>query len=66
MRLPLLSALPLLGIPLLLVTLISLYSGALPLSLAETWQALWRQGDSTHQLVIWQIRLPRSLMAIAV
>ncbi|MFC3914365.1 FecCD family ABC transporter permease [Pseudaeromonas sharmana] len=66
MRLPLHSALPLLGIPLLLVTLISLYSGALPLSLAETWQALWRQGDSTHQLVIWQIRLPRSLMAIAV
>lgn len=66
MRLPLHCALPLLGAVLLLIALTSLYSGAMPLTMNDTWLALWGYGDPTHQLVIWQIRLPRSLMAMAV
>ena len=66
MRLPTHWSLSLLGGPLLLLTLLSLLCGAMPLTLAEIWLTLWGQGDLTHQLVLWQIRLPRSLMAMAV
>ena len=66
MRLPTHWSLSLLGGPLLLLTLLSLLCGAMPQTLAEIWLTLWGQGDLTHQLVLWQIRLPRSLMAMAV
>lgn len=66
MRLPMHWSLSLLATPLLVLALLSLLSGAMPLTLSEIWLTLWGQGDSTHQLVIWQIRLPRSLMAMAI
>ena len=66
MRLPMHWSLSLLITPLLVLALLSLLSGAMPLTLSEIWLTLWGQGDSTHQLVIWQIRLPRSLMAMAI
>lgn len=46
--------------------LLSVSSGALSLSAADTWAALTGQGHSLHELVIWQIRLPRSLLALAI
>lgn len=66
MRLPTHWSLSLLGGPLLLLTLLSLLCGAMPLTINDIWLTLWGQGDLTHQLVLWQIRLPRSLMAMAV
>lgn len=46
--------------------LLSLTSGALGLSAADTWAALMGQGDPLHSTVVWQIRLPRSLLALAI
>ena len=66
MRLPMHWSLSLLATPLLVLALLSLLYGAMPLTITEIWLTLWGQGDLTHQLVIWQIRLPRSLMAMAV
>lgn len=66
MRLPTHWSLSLLGVPLLLLTLLSLLCGAMPLTINDIWLTLWGQGDLTHQLVLWQIRLPRSVMAMAV
>lgn len=66
MRLGTGASLTLLISPLLAMAMLSLATGALPLTLGDTWSALQGLGDPTHQLVIWQIRLPRSLMAIAV
>lgn len=48
------------------LALLSMTTGALSLSAADTWAALLGTGDSLHQLVIWQIRIPRSLLAAAV
>lgn len=56
-----LACLLLSGIVLLL--LFSLSFGAVPMSGAEVWQALWRQGDPTQQTIIWQLRMPRALLA---
>ena len=66
MRLPMHWSLSLLATPLLVLALLSLLYGAMPLTITEIWLTLWGQGDLTHQLVLWQIRLPRSLMAMAV
>jgi len=46
--------------------LLSLTSGALGLSAADTWAALTGQGEPLHSTVVWQIRLPRSLLALAI
>ena len=46
--------------------LLSMTSGALSLSTSETWTAITGQGEALHQLVIWQIRLPRSLLALSI
>lgn len=46
--------------------LLSLASGALGLSAADTWAALMGQGEPLHSTVLWQIRLPRSLLALAI
>lgn len=66
MRLSPYLSVPLLASLLLLLCLLSLLSGAMPLTLADTWQALWGNADLAHQLVIWQIRIPRTLMSMAV
>lgn len=66
MRLPMHWSLLLLGGPLLLLTLLSLLCGAMPLSIDDIWLTFWGQAEPTHQLVIWQIRLPRTLMAMSV
>jgi iron complex transport system permease protein len=47
----------------ILLLLFSLSLGAVPMSGAEVWQALWRQGDPTQQTILWQLRMPRALLA---
>ncbi|AFY76628.1 ABC-type Fe3+-siderophore transport system, permease component [Pleurocapsa sp. PCC 7327] len=51
---------------LILTFAISLSLGAVHLSLSQLWQALWHQGDSVNQTILWQLRLPRVVAAIAV
>ncbi|MGG6294024.1 FecCD family ABC transporter permease [Leptolyngbya sp. AN02str] len=45
---------------------IALIYGSVPLSLTEIWQALWRQGSSINQTIIWDLRLPRIAIAMTV
>ena len=40
--------------------------GATPLSFTETLGGLFRTGEIEHQLIVWEIRLPRALSAFAV
>ncbi len=52
-------------IGLLLVTAVySLWAGSMSLSLREVFKALLHLGDATHEVVIWNIRLPRVLAAV--
>ncbi|MGD1900726.1 MAG: FecCD family ABC transporter permease [Geitlerinemataceae cyanobacterium] len=50
----------------LFVVVASLTNGSVELSLAEIWAALLRQGSSINQTILWDLRLPRVLAAIAV
>jgi len=46
---------------------LGLSSGSYPIPLSQVWQVLWQgQGDSPASTVIWQLRLPRLLLAILV
>ena len=40
--------------------------GPAGLGLAELWQALLGAGDATNQIIVWDIRLPYALLAVAV
>lgn len=51
---------------LVIVIGISLSFGAVPLSFAEIWEALLRQGEQINQTIIWDLRLPRTLAALLV
>ncbi len=46
--------------------LLGLATGSSRASLADGWQALWGGGSSTMATIIWQIRLPRVLLAATV
>ncbi len=61
-----LSAILLLVGGLLLTILISLCQGAIPLGTMEVWQALMHRGDSLHQTIVWELRLPRIVAALVV
>lgn len=63
-RLVLAIALLLLG--LILIFALSLSFGAVSLSISQLWQALLRQGDPINQTILWQLRLPRVLVAMIV
>ncbi len=51
---------------LLVLLLLSLTLGPYSISLAEIFAALFGKADTAEQTVLWQIRLPRSLLAIIV
>jgi len=51
---------------LLFTMLIALMQGAVPLTPSEVWQALWHRGDATHQVIVWDLRLPRILAGVLV
>ncbi len=51
---------------LLALTLASLALGDMPFSVAQFASALLGKGDAAHVLVLWQIRLPRTLLALLV
>jgi iron complex transport system permease protein len=61
-----LPTLVLLTMGLLLTMAISLCQGAVPLSWNDLWQALWHQGESINQTIIWELRLPRIIAAMVV
>jgi iron complex transport system permease protein len=46
--------------------LLCLLIGAVPLSLAELWDALRGRGEETARVILWELRLPRVLTAILV
>ncbi len=46
--------------------LLSLMIGAVPLPIAEVWHALGGGGEETTRVILWELRLPRVLMAIVV
>ncbi len=56
----------LLCVGLAVTLLVSLTQGAVPLSLAELQQALWHQGSSINQTIVWDLRLPRLIAALMV
>ncbi|KAA3627693.1 MAG: iron ABC transporter permease [Proteobacteria bacterium] len=45
--------------------LLALASGSVELKAQELWAIIARQGESLHQTVVWEIRLPRALSAFA-
>jgi iron complex transport system permease protein len=62
---PLLTLVLLVGV-LLLTILVALCQGAVNLSVSQLWQALWHQGDPLPQTIIWELRLPRIVVALVV
>ncbi|MCS7208297.1 MAG: iron ABC transporter permease [Fimbriimonadales bacterium] len=58
------------GLLLLIALGISLFAnlliGAVPLPLADLWAALRGQGEETARVILWELRLPRVLMAVLV
>ncbi|MEO0409906.1 MAG: iron ABC transporter permease [Cyanobacteria bacterium P01_A01_bin.135] len=54
------------GVGLVLTLALSLTRGAVPLSVAELYQALQHQGSSVNQTIVWDLRLPRILAALTV
>ncbi|MCX7993281.1 MAG: iron ABC transporter permease [Fimbriimonadales bacterium] len=46
--------------------LASLLIGAIPFTVAELWSALWGQSESTARTILWELRLPRVLLAVLV
>jgi iron complex transport system permease protein len=44
----------------------SLSFGAVAMTPEQLWQAIWRQGESLYQTILWDLRLPRTVAAILV
>lgn len=51
---------------LLLVMTIAISLGSVPIPLAEVLQALFKQGEELNQTIVWDLRLPRVLLAVLV
>ncbi|NJK61973.1 MAG: iron ABC transporter permease [Synechococcaceae cyanobacterium SM2_3_1] len=56
----------LLGFGLVLMILLSLSSGAVDLTLSQIWQGLLHHGDPMAQTILWDLRLPRVMIALLV
>lgn len=56
----------LLGLVLLFTVGLALAQGSVDLTLHQVWQALWHRGTATHQVIIWELRLPRIVAALTV
>ena len=63
-RVPMALGMLLLG--LLLVVGLSLTLGSVAMTWPELWAALLRQGNATHQVIVWDLRLPRLVAALLV
>ncbi|WOD40090.1 iron ABC transporter permease [Nodosilinea sp. E11] len=59
-------ALGLLLLGLALVVGLSLTQGSVAMTGPELWAALLRQGNATHQVILWDLRLPRLVAALLV
>lgn len=57
---------PILSVVLVLMILLSLGIGELPYTAAQFIEALHHKGDAARTLVLWDIRLPRTLLAVMV
>lgn len=51
---------------LLAATLASLAYGANPLGLSQVWTGLWHPDDSEASLIVWQLRIPRTIVGVVV
>lgn len=51
---------------LLLAMTIAISLGSVPIPLAEVLQALFKQGEELNQTIVWDLRLPRVLLAVLV
>src|SRR5690606_13182237 len=51
---------------LIVATLLSLYVGKADISLWSAWRDLWAEGRTLAEIVVWDIRLPRVLLALLV
>ncbi len=56
----------LLGVGLLGTIALSLTQGSVGMSLPELWRALWHQGTTLNQTIIWELRLPRIAAGLVV
>jgi iron complex transport system permease protein len=56
----------LISLGLLLTFVLSLSIGSVNLSWSELWSALWHQGSTINQTIVWDLRLPRVLAALTV
>jgi iron complex transport system permease protein len=53
--------------PLLIVSAIyGIGSGSVSISIADIWQTLFGAGDTAHEAIIWNLRLPRVLIGLLV
>jgi iron complex transport system permease protein len=59
-------ALGLMLLGLALVVGLSLTLGSVAMTWPELWAALLRQGNATHQVIVWDLRLPRLVAALLV
>lgn len=50
----------------ILTCILALCQGAVSLNSGQLWQALQRQGDPLFQTIIWDLRLPRIVVALVV
>ncbi len=49
-----------------LLTLASLALGSQPLTLAQVWDALFAQEETRASIIVWQLRLPRTLLTACI
>ncbi len=50
----------------IVTAILSLSQGAVHLTWEQLWLALWRQGESTNQIILWDLRLPRIIAGVVV
>ena len=53
----------LLAVPVCLLLSVTIFGGAVSLSLSDVWNALWGRGEPFALDVVWQIRVPKALTA---
>ncbi len=51
---------------LIVLVAVSISLGAVSLDGMAIWRALWGQGEPMHQVIVWELRLPRALLALLV
>nr|WP_269329976.1 iron chelate uptake ABC transporter family permease subunit [Kineosporia babensis] len=57
----------LLGLGLIvLLVMTSVAIGSRPIPMSDVWQGIWHRDRSTESIIIWELRMPRTLLALTV